>query len=169
MAQTAPEAWMRGTVTGFDPFLQPIVHAFIQVKEDLARLAGTVSDDDVWAKPGDAASIGFHVRHIGGATDRLLTYARGETLSAEQLTALKAEGAPGAGLADVVAQTVTQIDRALDQIAATSPDSLLEPRKVGRAGFPSTTLGLLFHAAEHATRHAGQALTTAKILLGTRS
>jgi len=27
-------------------------------------------------------------------------------------------------------------------------------------------LGLLFHAAEHATRHVGQAITTAKILAG---
>ena len=45
-------------------------------------------------------------------------------------------------------------------------DSLTEERKVGRAGLPSTTLGLLFHVAEHATRHAGQALTTALILSG---
>ena len=45
-------------------------------------------------------------------------------------------------------------------------ESLLEPREVGRLRLPSTTLGLLFHAAEHATRHAGQALTTARILTG---
>jgi uncharacterized damage-inducible protein DinB len=31
---------------------------------------------------------------------------------------------------------------------------------------PSTTLGLLVHAAEHATRHMGQAITTARILGG---
>ena len=34
--------------------------------------------------PGGAASIAFHVRHIAGATDRLLTYARGETLDDAQ-------------------------------------------------------------------------------------
>jgi len=27
-------------------------------------------------------------------------------------------------------------------------------------------MGLLFHAAEHCTRHAGQAITTARILSG---
>jgi hypothetical protein len=27
-------------------------------------------------------------------------------------------------------------------------------------------LGLLFHAAEHSTRHAGQLVTTAKIIAG---
>ena len=39
--------------------------------------------------------------------------------------------------------------------------SLLDERKVGRAGLPATVLGLLFHAAEHTTRHVGQAITTA--------
>jgi hypothetical protein len=37
---------------------------------------------------------------------------------------------------------------------------------VGRAQLPSTTLGLLVHAAEHATRHVGQIITTAKIIRG---
>ena len=36
--------------------------------------------------------------------------------------------------------------------------------RVGRAGLPSTVRGLLFHAAEHAQRHAGQIVTTAKIV-----
>ena len=33
----------------------------------------------------------------------------------------------------------------------------------GGAKLPSTVGGLLFHAAEHTLRHAGQALTTAKL------
>ena len=41
---------------------------------------------------------------------------------------------------------------------------LLEWRGVGRAQLPSTTLGLLFHAAEHTQRHVGQMVTTAKIV-----
>jgi hypothetical protein len=31
---------------------------------------------------------------------------------------------------------------------------------------PSNVRGLLFHAAEHATRHVGQMITTAKIVKG---
>ena len=51
--------------------------------------------------------------------------------------------------------------------AATTRDDLLTARTVGRAELPTTTLGLLFHAAEHSTRHAGvQAISTAKILAG---
>jgi hypothetical protein len=37
-------------------------------------------------------------------------------------------------------------------------------RQVGRAQLPSTVLGLLFHAAEHAQRHVGQLVTTSKVI-----
>jgi hypothetical protein len=39
---------------------------------------------------------------------------------------------------------------------------------VGRAALPTNVLGLIFHAAEHMQRHAGQLVTTAKILHGRR-
>jgi hypothetical protein len=35
---------------------------------------------------------------------------------------------------------------------------------VGRLQLPSTVLGLLFHAAEHTSRHVGQIVTTARIV-----
>jgi hypothetical protein len=106
------------------------------------------------------------VRHAGGALDRLFTYARGQALSNEQRDALKAEGEPGdppAPLTAVVADVGRIIDAAMDQLRATPRESLLDDRKVGRAGLPATVLGLLFHAAEHTTRHVGQAITTALI------
>jgi uncharacterized damage-inducible protein DinB len=49
-------------------------------------------------------------------------------------------------------------------LRGTDEASVLDPRRVGRAGLPSTVLGLLFHAAEHSTRHAGQFITTVKLL-----
>jgi uncharacterized damage-inducible protein DinB len=56
------------------------------------------------------------------------------------------------------------LERALAQLRTTDPATLLEARHVGRARLPATVIGLLFHAAEHATRHVGQAITTAKLL-----
>ena len=162
-----PEVWLRGAVAGVDPLLQPVVHALLQAREDLERLAAQLPSDRVWLRPSGAASIGFHVRHTGGALDRLITYARGEALTEDQVRALRAEEAPGdppAELGDLVAEVHGTIDRALDQLRATSPELLPAPRSVGKRGLPSTTLGLLFHAAEHCTRHVGQAITTARIL-----
>lgn len=101
--------------------------------------------------------------------DRLLTYARGEMLSDEQLQALRGEGEPGDPPVDagpLVAAAVAAIDRAIEQVRATSDASLLEPRAVGRKRLPSTVLGLLYHAAEHVTRHVGQVITTAKVVRG---
>ena len=46
---------------------------------------------------------------------------------------------------------------------------LEEPRMVGKRKLPTTTGGLLVHVADHTQRHVGQAITTAKIVLATRS
>jgi hypothetical protein len=167
MVSQETEAWQRGAVPGFDPLLMPVVHALIQVREDLQRLVATVPEDRAWQRPGGAASIAFHVSHTGGALDRLFTYARGEALSEAQRAAARAEGQPSeppATLAMLAADVYATIERAFNQLRSTAAASLLEERKVGRAGLPSNVLGLLFHAAEHSTRHVGQAITTAKIL-----
>src|SRR5262245_18247239 len=164
MATVPTEAWQRGPVPGFEPLLMPVVHALIQAREDLERLIGSVPPEHVWRRPGGAASLGFHVRHAGGALDRLFTYARGEALSDAQRTALKAEGEPGEPpppLSALVADASRIINTAMEQLRSTPRASLLDDRKVGRANLPATVLGLLFHAAEHTTRHVGQAITTA--------
>ena len=69
----ATEVWQRGPVPGYDPWLMPVVHALLQAGEDIDALAAQVSQAQVWTTPGGAASIGFHVRHMGGALDRLFT------------------------------------------------------------------------------------------------
>jgi uncharacterized damage-inducible protein DinB len=163
------EAWLRGPVEGVDAFLQPAAHALVQAREEIARVASGLSPDALWARPNTAASVGFHLRHLAGSLDRLLTYARGGQLDDRQRAALAREGEPGTPNDDgarLVQQAHAAIDAALAQIRATRREDLLEPRSVGRAGLPSTVLGLIFHAVEHTTRHVGQAITTAKIVGG---
>ncbi len=163
----ASEVWLRGPVPGIAPIFQPVAHALEQVREDVHALAPGVPADVLWSARG-AASAGFHLLHLAGALDRLLTYARGEGLDEAQRAAAKAEAAPhpeldGTALARHVAAA---IDRALAQVRATDPATAQDARPVGRAGLPSTVLGLLFHAAEHAARHAGQFITTVKLTRG---
>lgn len=162
----ATEAWMRGAVEGVDPWLQPAAHSFIQAGEDIDAVMADFPAGELWLKPGGTASVAFHLRHVAGATDRLLAYARGESLSAEMIAAAKAEGIEDASLTvdELLAEVHAAFGRALDQIRSTSSTNLLDPREVGRARLPSTVLGLLFHAAEHATRHAGQLITTARLV-----
>ena len=165
-----PEPWLRGPVDGVDPLLMPAAHALMQVVEDVERASADLSSEELWARPGGAASVGFHLRHLAGSTDRLLTYARGEPLSDEQMQFLRAEEEPGDSPGD--ARTLLDgVRRAVEGAMAEyrrglSVGELLSPREVGRARLPTTLLGLLFHVAEHAQRHAGQVVTTAKVVRG---
>jgi uncharacterized damage-inducible protein DinB len=144
--------------------LQPVAHALVQADEDVAAVAPAVPVEMLWARRG-AATAGFHLLHLVGALDRLFGYARGEGLSDVQKAALRAEGdthpdLDGATLARRVSAAVQQ---ALDQLRTTDPARVFDDRRVGRAGLPSNVLGLLFHAAEHTTRHVGQFITTVKL------
>jgi uncharacterized damage-inducible protein DinB len=162
-----PEVWMRGPVAGVPPLLQPVAHALLQAVEEVRAVAAPLAAEMLWARPGGAPSVGFHLRHAAGSLDRLFTYARGEALTAEQRAALAAEEAPGsppAPAADLAAAFERQVARALDQLRRTPEATLLEARGVGRRELPSTLLGLLFHAAEHTQRHVGQIVTTARIV-----
>lgn len=164
-----PEVWLRGAIPGVAPLLQPPVHSFMQVAEDVDALVSSLDEAQLWATPGGAASVAFHCRHLVGSTDRLLTYARGEQLSPEQIVAMKGEVGPplptetAAALVEAVKQAMT---RAIAQVRDTPVDQLTTPREVGRAKLPTTVVGLVFHAAEHATRHAGQIATLARVVRG---
>ena len=163
------EAWLRGPVEGIPHALMPVAHSLVDAGEELERAAAGLDPARLWARPGGVASVGFHLRHVVGSLDRLLTYARGEALSAGQLRALATEAEPGSPPAQVgtlLKDVRTALEDALDVLRATSPEALGEERKVGRAGLPSTVRGLLFHAAEHTRRHAGQVIATAGILRG---
>ena len=164
-----PEVWLRGPIPGFLPELMPVAHALLQIREEIGGVPATISFERLWRKPAGAGSVAFHLRHLAGSLDRLLTYARGEALSESQRAALADEARPGRPEEDADGlrrAAIAAIDRALDQVRATPVETLREPRQVGTERLPSTVLGLLFHAAEHAQRHAGQIATTIKFVNG---
>lgn len=167
--QSRPEAWLRGPLPDIPPALMPAAHALVQAREDIAAAVARAEETDFWGRPGGAASAGFHLRHLAGSLDRLLAYARGERLTPEQLATLRGEGEPGATTAELTGGADAAIDRALEQLRRTRPESLADIRPVGRAALPATVLGLLVHAAEHTSRHTGQLITTLKIVRGLRA
>jgi hypothetical protein len=160
------EAWLRGDIPGMAPVLQPLAYALIQAREDVEGAVLAQPAEILWKRVNGAASAGFHVLHMAGALDRLFTYARGEMLTDAQKAAARAESQDHGEMdgAALLAVLVPQIDRAMAQLRATPPESLLDERKVGRAGLPTTVLGALVHGAEHTARHAGQCVSTLKIL-----
>lgn len=181
-----PEVWLRGPLPNVPPLLQPVAHALLQAREEVAALMNGFPDERLWERPvphrpvrrsgtgrtaanqhaEPVASVGFHLQHLTGVLDRLFTYARGEGLSSSQLATLAQEGKPTtespASTLDLVRRFDEQVDRSLAQLSRTDEQTLTDMRLVGRAQLPSTVIGLLVHAAEHTTRHVGQLLVTVR-------
>lgn len=159
------EAWLSGPIEGVPAVLMPAAHSFLQVKQEISRLLTGLSVEHIWRPVGGSASIGFHAVHLVGATDRLLTYARGEQLSATQLETARSERNVAGLTAEALIGAVSDaMDGAIDALRTTPSDIIGEAREVGRQRLPSTVLGLVFHAAEHATRHVGQIATLRNVL-----
>lgn len=160
------DAWLKGPVAGVAAALQPVAHAFLNLQLELDEVLADVSDEELWRRPADAAPIGFHVRHLCGSIDRLLTYARDEALSEAQLANLADEKdfTRRMGTVELRALVSRTVEQALEQLRGTADAALDQTRPVGRQRLPSTVRGLLFHAAEHGARHTGQAITTKRFV-----
>jgi uncharacterized damage-inducible protein DinB len=108
--------------------------------------------------------VAFHILHIAGSTNRLVTYLQGRELLAAQLAAMAAEASPGELSRD---QLLAALDHAFGDaeavVRATDPATLADVRTVGRKRLPTTVIGLLTHIAEHTQRHVGQAISAAKL------
>ncbi len=161
-----PEVWLRGPLPGIPALLQPAAHAILQATEEIDRYLSGFDESLLWERPAGLASVAFHLKHMVGILDRLFTYARGEVLTREQLDYLSAEGTRTSEDTKVsmLARLHTQVAKAIGQLAATDESTLTESRFVGRKQIPSTTIGLLFHTAEHMQRHTGQLLVTTRVL-----
>lgn len=166
MTSNQPEIWLRGPIYGIPPLLVPVAHSLMQAREDAKRAIAEVPDDALWARPNGAASAAFHVFHAAHALDRLMTYARGESLQEAQRRAIAQERSHDFDVkrSDLMELLDMTVDRALLQLRCTPESSLLKERRVGKADLPSNVLGLLYHASEHTARHVGQLITTLKVV-----
>src|SRR5215472_13878847 len=87
-----PEPWLRGTLTETPAVQRAVLHAFQAAEEELNKWCASLTDEEVHKRPAELASVAFHLRHIPGSVDRLLTYAEDRELSEGQLQSMKAEG-----------------------------------------------------------------------------
>lgn len=162
----ASEVWMRGPVPGIPPLLQPVAHTLLQVLEDVKYYTASLENRSLWRKKGNVATVGFHLQHIPGVIDRMFTYAMGLPLSEEQFIYLRSEGQENFSLTieELIKNLDKKIEQSLETLGKIDEQQLTEVRYLGRDRIPTTLIGLLFHAAEHAQRHVGQLLVTSKLL-----
>ncbi len=162
------EPWLRGTLTEVDAVRRQVLHALELAGEDVSRWCEGLTEEEMEARPLGLPSVGFQLRHIVRSLDRLLTYAEGQQLSAAQMEALRSEMEDKAGREATFMEFAKGLEVAVGRVMAISPGSYEEVRGVGRKKLQSTVGGLLVHCAEHTQRHVGQAVTTAKVVVGMR-
>jgi uncharacterized damage-inducible protein DinB len=162
------EPWLRGTHLEVRAVGRAVLHALDLALEDLTKWTAGLTDAEVHSQPLGLPAIAFHLRHIARSTDRLLSYAEGKQLSAEQLTALKAEQAGEETLAVLLAEVEASFSNAAERVRVLATADFDTFRGVGRKQLPTSIGGALIHVADHIQRHVGQVVTTAKVLKAQR-
>lgn len=168
ISQTYTEPWLRGSYTDVPAAGRAVLHALDLALDDIAKWTAGLTDAEIHSAPLGLTPIAFHLRHIARSTDRILTYAEGNQLTTEQLAALKAESTGEESLAELIAEVEISFSNAAERIRVLATADLKTPRFVGRKQLPTSIGGALIHVADHTQRHAGQVVTTAKVLKALR-
>jgi len=164
MIQT--EAWLCGPLPEIPFLLQPAAHALVQAEMELKKCMDGFPDSLLWETVAGRASVGFHLQHLSGVMDRLITYAKELPLTDKQFDFLKQEKTPDLSLTskELVTRFSEKLAETLDLFSRTTEEELRAFRTIGRKKLPTTVMGLYFHIAEHSQRHFGQLLVTVSVL-----
>lgn len=144
--------------------VRPAFFSFVQVREDLRLHTAGITVEQLWREVAGKHSLGFHMKHIAGSVDRLVTYLVGGQLSEAQLQFLGNERTADLDLEGLLQLVDEKLHEAERQLLQVKPETLFEPRTVGRKALPTSVIGLLVHVCEHTQRHLGQAIVIAKLL-----
>jgi uncharacterized damage-inducible protein DinB len=162
------EPWLRGTHADTPAVGRAVLHAFDLALDDITKWTEGLSDLEVHAQPLGLPAISFHLKRIARSTDRLLTYAEGGQISADQLALLKSEQLGSETLPELIAELETSFSNAGDRVRVLATADFNTFRGVGRKQLPTSIGGALVHVADHAQRHVGQVVTTAKVIKALR-
>lgn len=163
------EVWQRGPIENIPALLQPVAHALLEANEEAQSIMEGFPENLLWERPAGVASPAFHLQHIRGVIDRLFTYSGKELLSKRQIDEISIEGnrdKTSLSMQQMLDQLDKRVADAVEELKNVNPDSLTEPRGIGRKQIPTTLIGLYVHSAEHSMRHIGQLLVTVRVLKG---
>lgn len=163
------EPWLRGTHSEVSSVARAVLHALDLAQDDIAKWTHGLSDAEAHAQPLGLPAIAFHLKHMARSIDRILTYAEGHQLTADQLAGLKAESMGAEALSDLVWEVEQSLAAAAQRVRALSGADFDTFRGVGRKQLPTSVGGALIHVADHTQRHAGQIVTTAKVIKALRA
>ncbi len=154
------EPWLSGAHAALAPIPRLLRCSLDQSAADIHHWTASLTSEQIWQTQSTAGSIGFQLRHLAGSVDRLINYANGQPLTAEQLQFLKAEATPGA-TKDQLIDALEAAYETAHQFAQQAQD-FEAPRYIGRQRLETPLGVLLAHIAEHTQRHTGQLIVLCK-------
>ncbi len=159
------DPFLYGDIDGADPQTSAWLRGLQHLEENLERWVADLEPEGYWWVPTDAVNpIGSLVRHIGGASLRLLHYAQGEmpsdALREEGASDFVPSGAPGKQIYTECMERLATVRAGLE---ALPPAEFALVREVGRKRIPVRTTIIVQHLLEHGHAHAGQIITMRKL------
>lgn len=159
------DPFLYGDIDGADPQTSAWLRGLQHLEENLERWVADLEPEGYWWVPTDAVNpIGSLVRHIGGASLRLLHYAQGEmpsdALREEGASDFVPSGAPGKQIYTECMERLATVRAGLE---ALPPAEFALVREVGRKRIPVRTTIIVQHLLEHAHAHAGQVVVMRKL------
>ncbi len=165
----SPEPWLQQRYSDYDPIRRLLACSLDQSLEEIHKFVDPLAEEEIWRHLYGLETVGFHLRHLAGSTDRLFHYAMGGGLTEEQLAFLQAEEAQEANKAEALAAVRERFERVHRMLKKMEGANYNEIRYVGRAKLQTPLGVLLGHIAEHTQRHTGQIIVIAKALVATRA
>jgi hypothetical protein len=162
------EPWLRGTLVEVPAVGRGVMHALELAKEDILRWSGKLTDEELEASVLGLPAVAFQMRHMVRSVDRLLTYAERGALSSGQLGELRTETVAGGSRAELFDEVAAGLTASAARVRALAGMDLELARFVGKKRLKSSLGGLLVHVADHTQRHAGQLVTTVKVVVAMR-
>lgn len=159
------EPWLKGSIVGIHPIQTALLYSFEHARQDIVLWTEDLTTEQLWRRSGEVAPVGFHVLHMVGSIDRLLTYAGGGQLSGEQMRALRAEQETTDLPREELLHKLEEGLRAAEiLVRALDVTNLAAVREIGRKRVEVPLGVLLTHIAEHTQRHMGAAIVTTKVV-----
>lgn len=159
------DPFLLGDVPDLNPQASAWLRGLQHLEENLERWVADLPEEGYWWTPAAGVNpIGSLVRHIGGSSLRLLTYAQGRMPT----DALREEGArdfepAGEGGRQLYEQCRERLGTVRAGLVALDPSEYGEVREVGRKRIPVRTTIIVQHLLEHGHAHAGQVITMRKL------
>lgn len=159
------DPFLAGDVPGASPLASAWLRGLQHIEENLERWATGLTHDGYWWTPAAGINpIATLVRHIGGASTRLMHYAQGtmpsDELREEGKRDFDLDGADGAAAYRLCRERLAAVRAG---ILAFTPAEIDAVRLVGRKEIPVRTVLIVGHLLEHGHAHAAQVITMRKL------